>query len=95
LASTIIQALGAAGYEVRGSYVPIHLLGVFHRCVWDRLPQTERLWADLIELPCEPSVSLNDVERISSVIKKFTRSHSASLHCQDRAGISTKPNGLC
>ena len=53
-ASSLVEALGAAGYEVQGSYVPIHLLGNFNQCVWDRLPRAERVWGDLIELPCVP-----------------------------------------
>lgn len=66
----VIGALGAAGYEIRGSYMPIHLLSPFYRCVWDRLPHTERVWADLIELPCEPSVEFNDIERITALVKR-------------------------
>jgi dTDP-4-amino-4,6-dideoxygalactose transaminase len=72
LASQLISALGAAGYEVRGSYVPIHLLPQFDRCVWDRLPYAERVWPDLVELPCEPSVSMDDMERIAMIVKKIT-----------------------
>src|SRR5258706_6688950 len=68
-ASRVITSLRAAGYEVQGSYVPIHLLSSFNACVWDRLPFAERLWPDLVELPCEPSVSLNDVERIAAIVK--------------------------
>jgi len=67
-AARIIGALGEAGYEVQGSYMPIHLLGRFSACVWDRLPHTEKVWADLVELPCEPTVSLEDVEKITMII---------------------------
>jgi len=70
LASDLIERLGDAGYEVQGSYVPMHLLSHFDRCVWDRLPFTERVWADLVELPCEPTVSLDDVRDIASLVKK-------------------------
>jgi len=68
-AARIIHALTEAGYEVQGSYMPIHLLGSFSACVWDRLPRTEKVWADLVELPCEPTVGLADVERIASIVK--------------------------
>lgn len=71
LAAEVVAALGCAGYEIRGSYVPIHLLGGYSECVWDRLPRAERIWADLIELPCEPGVSLKSVERIAATVKKF------------------------
>jgi len=68
-AARIIHRLGEAGFEVQGSYVPIHLLGGLPCCVWDRLPRTEKIWADLVELPCEPKVSLDHVEQIAMVIK--------------------------
>jgi dTDP-4-amino-4,6-dideoxygalactose transaminase len=76
LAAALIAALGKSGYEIQGSYMPIHLLGCFDQCVWDRLPNTDRVWLDLIELPCDPGVRLEDVERISTVIKKFVRAYS-------------------
>ena len=69
MATKLIQALRVAGYEVQGSYVPIHLLANFGQCVWDRLPRAENVWANLVELPCEPNVSLADVERIAAIVK--------------------------
>ncbi|MGH7794493.1 MAG: DegT/DnrJ/EryC1/StrS family aminotransferase [Candidatus Binatia bacterium] len=77
LASVLIAALGKSGYEIQGSYVPIHLLSCFDRCVWDRLPNADRFWLDLIELPCDPGVSLEDVERISTLVKKFLPADAA------------------
>jgi dTDP-4-amino-4,6-dideoxygalactose transaminase len=74
LASDMIKALGRAGYEIQGSYLPIHLLGSFGMCVWDRLPYSERVWADLIELPCEPDVKFNYVERIAMIVKQTINS---------------------
>ncbi|HLN86315.1 MAG TPA: aminotransferase class V-fold PLP-dependent enzyme [Candidatus Limnocylindrales bacterium] len=68
-ASRVIAALRAAGYEVQGSYMPIHHMSSFNHCVWDRLPHADRVWADLVELPCEPSVSLIDIERIAELVK--------------------------
>jgi dTDP-4-amino-4,6-dideoxygalactose transaminase len=67
-ASDIIAALRNAGYEIQGSYVPIHLLSQFPQCVWDRLPNTEKLWPDLLELPCEPQVELAEAERIAGIV---------------------------
>lgn len=72
-ASTLITDLGAAGYEARGSYVPIHVLSSFNGCVWDRLQNADRVWPDLVELPCEPSLSLTDVDRIAAIVKKNCR----------------------
>jgi hypothetical protein len=48
LTTKLIATLLPAGYEAQGSYVPIHLSSSFSHCVW----------ADLVELSCEPSVSL-------------------------------------
>jgi len=72
-ASRVIMALRAAGYEVQGSYVPIHLLSLFNHCVWDRLPYAERVWSDLVELPCEPDVNLDDVQRIARLVRMTVR----------------------
>lgn len=71
LASELIHALGGAGYEIQGSYVPIHLLGHFDACVWDYLPYAERVWSGLVELPCEPEVSLTDIERIAGIVSRI------------------------
>jgi dTDP-4-amino-4,6-dideoxygalactose transaminase len=70
IAVKIIGALGAAGYEVQGSYLPIHLLPAFRQ--WHRhgLARAEKVWEYLIELPCEPDVSFVHVERIAEVLKR-------------------------
>ena len=73
-ASSLVEALGAAGYEVQGSYVPIHLLGNLNHCVWDRLPRAERVWSDLIELPCGPNVGLDHVTQVTAIVKAQVRS---------------------
>ena len=69
VASEIIEALAVDGYEIHGSYVPIHLLGNSLRCVWDCLPHSTRVWPDLIELPCGPNVGLHQVEQIAAIVK--------------------------
>jgi dTDP-4-amino-4,6-dideoxygalactose transaminase len=74
LASHVIEALGRAGYEIQGSYVPIHLLSNLDKCVWDRVPHAERVWADLIELPCEPYVSFDHIERIAAAVRHTVNS---------------------
>jgi dTDP-4-amino-4,6-dideoxygalactose transaminase len=70
-AAYLIGTLRSAGFEVQGSYLPIHHLAQLLHCVWDRLSNTDKMWADLIELPCEPGVALDDVERIASIVKQF------------------------
>jgi dTDP-4-amino-4,6-dideoxygalactose transaminase len=69
-AARLIEELAKAGYEVQGSYVPIHLLFPYEQFARTALSHAERVWADLIELPCEPGVSLDDVERIAAVVKQ-------------------------
>jgi dTDP-4-amino-4,6-dideoxygalactose transaminase len=65
----VIETLARNGYEVQGSYVPIHLLPGYERCVWDRLSHAESIWSDLIELPCEPTVGMDHVKRIAEILK--------------------------
>jgi perosamine synthetase len=72
-AARIIDALRRNGYEVQGSYVPIHLLPPYDRFARMHLPRTERVWADLVELPCEPDVRLDDVEQIAQTLKQAVR----------------------
>jgi dTDP-4-amino-4,6-dideoxygalactose transaminase len=74
VALAAVDALGNAGYEVQGSYVPLHQLAGCAMCVWDRSPYADRVWADLIELPCEPGVTLEQVEQIAHIIKATIRS---------------------
>jgi len=68
-ASEIVQALCRAGYEIQGSYVPIHLLSGYQQFLREPLPHAARVWSELIELPCEPDVSLDHVERIAAIVK--------------------------
>ncbi|MGH7930129.1 MAG: DegT/DnrJ/EryC1/StrS family aminotransferase [Candidatus Binatia bacterium] len=70
-AARVIEGLGEAGYEVQGSYVPIHLLPGHERCKRGMLAHAENVWGDLIELPCEPEVELIHVERIAAIIKRW------------------------
>ncbi|MBI2367249.1 MAG: aminotransferase class V-fold PLP-dependent enzyme [Deltaproteobacteria bacterium] len=73
-ASEIIEVLGNARYEIQGSYVPIHLIPPHQKWVRDTLSQAESVWEDLIELPCEPDVSFDHVERIASIVKRVVNS---------------------
>ena len=70
LAAAVTDALGAAGYEARGSYVPLHRLARCSMCVWESLPHADRVWSDLIELPCEPGVDLDEIERVAAIVKR-------------------------
>ena len=66
----VVNALANAGYEVQGSYVPLHQLSSCAMCVWDRLPYADRVWTDLIELPCEPGISLDRVKQIAAIVRR-------------------------
>jgi dTDP-4-amino-4,6-dideoxygalactose transaminase len=74
LAAHLVEALRSAGYEVQGSYVPIHLVDCYQTWARQRLPYAERVWSDLIELPCEPEVSLAEIERIAGIVRRILRS---------------------
>lgn len=73
-AARLIETLNRAGYEVQGSYVPIHLLSPYEKFLRAPLPYAERVWSDLVELPCEPDVSLDDVERVAAIVKQVLNS---------------------
>jgi perosamine synthetase len=73
LSAHLVEALHSAGYELQGSYVPIHLLPYYQTWARQHLPHAERVWSDLIELPCEPEVSFTHVERIASIIKQVLK----------------------
>jgi perosamine synthetase len=72
-ASDLIASLRGARYEVQGSYIPIHLLAPYQQLAVRSFPRAEKLWTNLIELPCEPDVSLEHVERIASIVKQMIR----------------------
>ena len=76
LSARLIGALRQAGYEIQGSYVPIHLLSHWNFPVQKRLSHAERIWTDLIELPCEPEVNLRHIETIAAAIKKALKKPS-------------------
>jgi len=73
-AVNVVQRLRRAGYEVQGSYVPIHHLTHYSMCVWDNVSYADRIWSELIELPCEPDMKLEDVERIAGIVKSAVQS---------------------
>ncbi len=70
LAARVIRTLNECGYEVQGSYIPIHLLPGFAQLKAGPLAHTENVWEELIELPCEPGVKPAHVERIAAIIKQ-------------------------
>ena len=94
LSAHLVEALQCAGYEVQGSYVPIHLLPGYEQWLRQRLPHAERVWSDLIELPCGPEVSFTHIERIASVVKQALRSAvlSPSFPCISHRASDGSPS---
>lgn len=72
-AAAVVEALRRAGHRAQGSYVPIHRLTHYSMCVWDNVSFADRIWSELIELPCEPHMKLEDVERIAAIVKSAAR----------------------
>jgi perosamine synthetase len=69
-AARSIDALRRAGYEVDRSYTPLHLQPQYAAFGPRRsLPNAERVWREVVELPCEPSVKLADIERIARIVR--------------------------
>jgi dTDP-4-amino-4,6-dideoxygalactose transaminase len=67
-ADMILERLRGAGYEVKGSYIPLHCFPEYSGFA-PRLPRyADRVWPHLVELPCEPDVALPEVERIANLI---------------------------
>jgi dTDP-4-amino-4,6-dideoxygalactose transaminase len=81
--AALIEALTKEGYEVQGSYIPIHLIPAYELYARDPVPNAERIWPDLIELPCEPDVSFDDVERTTAIVRR-------TLNASDTRGEGTE-----
>jgi dTDP-4-amino-4,6-dideoxygalactose transaminase len=69
VAFKVLRTLRDAGYEVDRSFRPLHLQLTYERYARKPLPHTEREWQALVELPCEPSVRMVDIERIAALIR--------------------------
>jgi len=69
VALKVVRALRDAGYEAERSFRPLHLQAAYDRYARSSLPKAERAWRALVELPCEPSVRIDDVERIARLIR--------------------------
>jgi dTDP-4-amino-4,6-dideoxygalactose transaminase len=74
LALKVVAVLRDAGYEVNRSFRPLHLQEPYERFASGPLPTAERVWTSLVELPCEPSVALDDVERVAASISATAES---------------------
>ena len=68
VAMEVVNALATKKYAIRGSYVPLHLIPGLSACVWDRLPHADRIWSDLIELPCGPALGFDDLAKIATIV---------------------------
>jgi dTDP-4-amino-4,6-dideoxygalactose transaminase len=68
LALEVVAALRGAGYEIDRSFRPLHLQKAYERFASRPLPRAEKVWTGLVELPCEPGVSFDDLERVAALI---------------------------
>ena len=69
-ASDLLASLRSAGFEIQGSYIPIHLLSSYQQLAVRSFPHAEKIWTNLVELPCEPDVSLEHVQQIAWLVKQ-------------------------
>ncbi len=67
------EALSNAGIEVGIHYKPSHLLTKFRDSAVEPLPNTERLYRELLTLPLHPDVTSQDQDRIVGFVKDFFR----------------------
>jgi perosamine synthetase len=68
-AARVVTALRERGYEVNTSYTPLHLGGGTRAWSHGPLTRTDAVWHSLVELPCEPSVSMAEIDRISATVR--------------------------
>jgi len=73
VALAVVRTLREAGYEVDRSYRPLHLQAAYEKYARGALPNAERIWPCLVELPCEPTVGMEDVRRIAAVVRATAR----------------------
>ena len=64
-----VHTLREAGYEVDRTYRPLHLQPAYEQYARDTLQSAEHMWSSLVELPCEPTVTMEDVRRITELVK--------------------------
>jgi dTDP-4-amino-4,6-dideoxygalactose transaminase len=64
----VLARLRSAGYEVNGSYIPLHLISEYSGFARKRPYFADRAWPHLIELPCEPDVPMHEVERLADLL---------------------------
>jgi dTDP-4-amino-4,6-dideoxygalactose transaminase len=65
----VLRMLRDAGYEVGRSFEPLHLQGAYRKYARAAMPRAEAAWRSLVELPCEPSVKIEDIRRIAGLVR--------------------------
>jgi dTDP-4-amino-4,6-dideoxygalactose transaminase len=68
-ALAVVNTLRRAGVEVQRSYEPLHLQPAYRGLCHGGLKTAERIWSHLVELPCEPSIPLSDIEWIGRITR--------------------------
>ncbi len=68
-AARVVGALRERGYEVDTSYTPLHLRAESGARAHGPLARTDAVWQSLVELPCEPSVPMAEIDRIAATVR--------------------------
>jgi dTDP-4-amino-4,6-dideoxygalactose transaminase len=67
-AGAMIERLRDQGYEVKGSYIPLHCFPEYREFAPKCPAYADRVWPHLIELPCEPDAPLPEIARLAQLI---------------------------
>jgi dTDP-4-amino-4,6-dideoxygalactose transaminase len=68
-ADAVLARLRQHGYEVQGSYIPLHCVPEYRQFAPVVPEFADRVWPHVIELPCEPEVPLAEIERIAKIVR--------------------------
>jgi dTDP-4-amino-4,6-dideoxygalactose transaminase len=69
-AARVVAALKRSGCYVHGSYIPLHVLANFKKFQRRRPAYADRIWHELIELPCDPELDMNEIARIAQTLQR-------------------------
>lgn len=69
-AHDLTRVLRSWGFEVGRSYIPLHSVPAYQGFSRGRLDRADKLREHLVELPCEPSVRLAEVDQIADIVRR-------------------------
>ena len=65
-----MQILKENNIETGIHYKPNHLLSFYSKLISYELPNTEKLYSEILSLPLHPNIKTSDILKISNLIKK-------------------------